>query len=85
MSSAPVKTDELTDLQRAVDNANDAVRAYVAEVEARRRQSGQIAGFGGPLWWTGRRSETLAQLQGAYLVAFEALRAAGRASERIAV
>ncbi|AXI76749.1 hypothetical protein [Peterkaempfera bronchialis] len=77
MSSALSNSGDLNDLQRAVDRANDAVRAYVAEVEGERRRSGGAAS-GAPQGWTDRQSTTLAHLQGAYLAAYQALRAATR-------
>ncbi|MCD0483854.1 hypothetical protein [Streptacidiphilus sp. ASG 303] len=69
---------DLGHLERAVERANDAVRAYVTEVEGERRRSGG-AGSGTPMIaWTDRQSATLAHLQGAYLVAYQALQAASR-------
>lgn len=77
MPSALSNPGDLSDLQRAVDRANDAVRAYVFEVEGElRRATG--AGLVGRPAWTERQSATLARLQGVYLVAFQALQAAAR-------
>ncbi|WP_377272396.1 hypothetical protein [Peterkaempfera sp. SMS 1(5)a] len=67
----------LGDLQRAVDRANDAVRAYVAEVEGELRRCGDAEQGGRPSW-NDRQSATLADLQGVYLVALQALRTASK-------
>jgi hypothetical protein len=77
MPSVLSNSGDLNDLQHALDRANDAVRAYVFQVEGElRRASGSQ--HGGRPAWTERQSATLAQLQGVYLVALQALQAATR-------
>ncbi|MFJ6216055.1 hypothetical protein ACIQGZ_22370 [Streptomyces sp. NPDC092296] len=77
MPSALSITGDLSDLQHAVDRANDAVRAYVTEVELERRRCAGTA-TRSPQAWTDLQSATLARLQSAYLVAYQAYRAAAR-------
>lgn len=77
MPSALSTSGDLSDLQDAVDCANDAVRAYVTEVEAMRQRCGGAAARK-PQLWSDRQAATLARLQSAYLAACQALQTAVR-------